>query len=311
MTTHDPAGDQESVYAGLLGDTDASHWAFGTGFDDPLAGVDTAVPDGVDRADLAAYCLMLGDDALVLAQRLAEWCSRAPELEEDVTLANIALDLLGQARPLLARAAQADPGAVPALPPGSPAPPEDALAFFRDEPGFRNVRLVETANGDFARSTVRLLLFAVWRLALLERLRDSRDPVLAAVAAKGVKEVAYHRDHAARWTVVLARGTEESARRVRAALEAVWPYHDELFQSHPVERRVAAAGVGPAPEDLRAPCAAVLGEVWAAAGLAPPEVPGLARVGGRAGRDGVHTEELGRLLAEMQSVARAHPLGSW
>src|SRR5919107_1711562 len=155
----------DSVYAGLhLDDAHvaAGGWAFGTSFEDPLAGVDTTVPDGVDRRDLAAYCLMLGDDALVLSHRLSEWCSRAPDLEEDIALANTALDLLGQARLLLARAAAADPDVVPVLPEGSPVPPEDALAFFREAGEFRNVRLVEPDNGDFAMTVVRLLVFSTW-----------------------------------------------------------------------------------------------------------------------------------------------------
>src|ERR687889_2580406 len=151
----------DSVYAWLLLD-DAhwayGNWAFGSSFEDPLAGVDTEVPEGVDAADLAAYCLMLGDDALVLSHRLSEWCGRAPDLEEDVALANVALDLLGQARLLLARAAAADPGVVPALPTGSPVPPEDALAFFREAGDFRNTRMAEVANGDFAHVVVRTLL---------------------------------------------------------------------------------------------------------------------------------------------------------
>ena len=177
MTDHDAIHD--SAYAGLLGEADP-HWAFGTGFTDPLAGVDPAVSSDVDRADLAAYCLMLGDDALVLSHRLSEWCSRAPDLEEDIALANIALDLLGQARLLLARAAAADPSFVPTLPAGSPVPPEDALAFFRDGQDFRNVRLAEVPNGDFAHAVVRVLLFSTARLAVLERLAGSRDHVLAA-----------------------------------------------------------------------------------------------------------------------------------
>ena len=163
--------DHESVYDEALLGGDASHWAFGAGtYEDPLSGVDTAVPEGVGAADLASYCLMLGDDALVLSHRLSEWCSNAPDLEEDIALANVALDLLGQARLLLARAAAADPTVVPALPEGSPVPPEDALAFFRDEHAFRNVRLVEAPNGDFAVTTARLLVASTFRLALLQRL---------------------------------------------------------------------------------------------------------------------------------------------
>ncbi|GAA1785611.1 MULTISPECIES: 1,2-phenylacetyl-CoA epoxidase subunit PaaC [Streptomonospora] len=301
--------DEQSVYAGLVDvDGDASQWAFGTGFDDPLAGVDTAVPADVDRGDLAAYCLMLGDDALVLAQRLAEWCSRAPELEEDVALANVSLDLLGQARLLLARAAAADPGAVPPLPPDSPVPAEDALAYFRDAGGFRNVALAEIPNGDFAQSTLRLLLFSVWRLALLERLRGSADPVLAAVAGKGVAEVAYHRDYAARWAVTLAQGTAESRRRILEGVGAVWPHAAELFAVHPVERRMAECGVAAAPDALLADCEPVLEEVLAAADLPRPATAGPAQARGRAGS---HTPALSGLLAEMQSLAREHPGGTW
>src|SRR4051794_40489840 len=141
-STPDPNAEHGSVYDGLLG-TDASQWAFGTDFEDPLAGVDTTVPPGLDAAGLAAYCLFLGDDALVLSHRLSEWCSNAPDLEDDIALANISLDLLGQARLLLARAAAADPTVVPALPEGSPVPAEDRLAFFREATEFRNVRLTE------------------------------------------------------------------------------------------------------------------------------------------------------------------------
>ena len=212
-STPDPNDEHGSVYDGLLG-TDTSQWAFGTDFEDPLAGVDTTVPADLDPAELAAYCLPLGDDALVMSHRLSEWCSNAPDLEEDIALANIALDLLGQARLLLARAAAADPSVVPALPEGSPVPVEDALAFFREAVDFRNVRLVEVANGDFGQTIARLLLFATVRLAAFERLAGHRDPVLAAIAAKGVKELTYHRDYAGRWFLTLAQGTDESRRRL-------------------------------------------------------------------------------------------------
>ena len=301
----------ESVYAGLL--LEDAHWAFGGGgsAEDPLAGVDTTVPDGVHGADLAAYCLMLGDDALVLSHRLSEWCSRAPDLEEDIALANVALDLLGQARLLLARAAAADPSVVPVLPAGSPVPAEDALAFFRDDRGFRNVRMAEVPNGDFGETVARLLLLSTWRLALLQRLTSSRDPVLAAVAASGVKEVTYHRDFAGRWFVVLARGTAESRRRLVAGLHGLWPLYAELLAATEVERRVAAAGVGVDPAEVEAEVEAVLGAVLAVASVDRPQVVAAGGYSGRAGRHGVHTEALGRLLAEMQVVARAHPSGRW
>ena len=310
MTPPDRERPDGSVYDGLLG-TDTSQWAFGTDFEDPLAGVDTTVPDGVDPRALATYCLMLGDDALVMSQRLSEWCSRAPDLEEDIALANIALDLLGQARLLLARAAAADPGVVPALPDGSPVPDEDRLAFFRDDQQFRNVRLAEVPNGDFAETVVRVLLFSSWRLALFERLARSRDAVLAAVAAKGVKELAYHRDFAGRWFLTLAQGTDESRRRLLAALDGLWPLWDELFESHDVERAAAAAGVGVDPSDVAAEVDVVLEQVFAASGVDRPERPGLAGVQGRKGRDGRHTEAFSLMLAEMQVVARAHPEGQW
>src|SRR5215468_291318 len=225
----------DHVYLAITEENDETRWAYGTGFTDPLAGVDNAVPAGVDTADLAAYCLMLGDDALVMSHRLQEWCARAPELEDDVALANIGLDLLGQARLLLSRA-----GAVEAAG-GGPGRDEDALAYGRDEADFRNVRLVEVRNGDFAHTVARLLVFATWRLALLSRLTGSADPVLAAVADKGVKELTYHRDYAARWLVRLGDGTELSHRRAQAGLDAVWPLVGELFVPHPVETRLAGA----------------------------------------------------------------------
>jgi ring-1,2-phenylacetyl-CoA epoxidase subunit PaaC len=263
-------------------DSDA-RWAFGTGFEDPLHGVDQSVPEGTDTAQLAAYCLALGDDALVSAQRLAQWCTAAPELEEEVALANIGLDLLGQTRLLYARAGQVD----------GTGRGEDAYAYFRGAGAFRNVRLAELPNGDFAFSITRLLVLSSWRLALFERLAvTTSDPVLAAIAAKGVKELAYHRQYAAEWAVRLGDGTEESQRRMRDALAAVAPYVDELF---------AETG------ESKAEVLAVLRQVTDAAGLAWPEA---APVPGH-GRDGDHTEHLAPLLTELQSVARAHPEATW
>lgn len=297
----------ESAYAGLVDVDTHDQWAFGTGFDDPLAGVDTTFPAGVDGPDLATYCLMLGDDALIAAQRLTEWTCHAPELEEEVALANIGLDLLGQARLLLARAAAAEPRVVPVLPTGASVPAEDALAFFRDGQEFRNVRLVEADNGDFAVTVCRLLVFTTYRLAVLQRLRASSDPVLAAVADKGAKEVTYHRDYAARWLITLSLGTSESRRRTEVALRTVWPFVAELFATHPVEARLSAAGAGVDPATVRPEFDAVLREVLDAAALPVPTIGDAVT----AGRDGVHTDALVALLAEMQSVARAHPLARW
>jgi ring-1,2-phenylacetyl-CoA epoxidase subunit PaaC len=309
----------DSAYDGLLDHhtvMDDSQWAFGTAHpdlqgEDPLAGVDSTVPSDVDASALAAYCLMLGDDALIHSHRLSEWCSHAPDLEEDIALANIALDLLGQARLLLARAAAADPSVVPTLPTGSPVAPEDALAFFRSDAEFRNVRLAEADNGDFAVTIVRLLLFSTWRLALLQRLVISRDRVVAAIAAKGVKEVTYHRDYAGRWFLTLAQGTDESRSRLLAGLDLVWRMHDELFACHPIEASVAASGVGIDPSTVADEVDLRLEHVFSLSDVHRPDLPQVGPVGGGMGRAGRHTESLSHLLAEMQSVARAHPSGRW
>ncbi|MFJ6071175.1 1,2-phenylacetyl-CoA epoxidase subunit PaaC [Streptomyces sp. NPDC093065] len=272
----------DHVYLTLAeGHEDDTRWAYGTGFEDPLHGVDTTVPEGVDAGELAAECVALADDALVSAQRLAEWVTRAPELEEEVALANIGLDLLGQARLLYSRAGQAD----------GTGRDEDAYAYFRDAGDFRNVRLAEPPGGDFAFAVVRLLVLSSWRLAHFRRLKAHPDPVLAAVAAKGVKELTYHRQYAAEWCVRLGDGTDESHRRTRAALDEVAPYLGELHTAYDVRDEVA--------DDLR--------QVTEAAGLTLPvyrPLPG-------SGRAGEHTEHLAPLLTELQGVARAHPGATW
>ncbi|MEV6905027.1 1,2-phenylacetyl-CoA epoxidase subunit PaaC [Amycolatopsis sp. NPDC051372] len=282
----------DNVYEAITEDNDA-RWAFGTGFADPLSGVDTSVPSGVDAAGLAAYCLMLGDDALVFSHRLQEWVTNAPELEDEVAIANIGLDLLGQARLLLARAGKAD---------GTDRS-EDTLAFLRAEHEFRNVRLAELGGGHFGHLMARLLVFSTWRLALLQQLESSVDPVLAAIAAKGVKELAYHRDYAAQWVVRLGDGTPLSHERMQEGLDAVWPYVDELFLTHPLELVDAPT--------LRPEFDVVLDQVLAAATLEQPTAGAVAGVSGRTGRDGVHTEQMGFLLAHLQSVARAMPDATW
>ena len=291
--------DEFAAYQNLSEETEDHRWAFGTGFTDPLEGIDASVPGGVDARALAAYCLALGDDALIYSHRLQQWMTRLPELEEETALANIALDLLGQARLLLARAGQAE---------GS-GRREDDLAFFRDEHEFRNVRLAEHTDADFAQLAGRLLVFSAWRLALFGRLARSADPVLAAIAAKAINELSYHRDYAAQWVIRLGDGTPLSHDRMAAALEAIWPLTDELFQADPVA--ASLPGVAADPADLRAEVDAVLDTVLAAATLDRPRAAALARVAGRSGRDGVHTEAFGYLLAELQSVARAHPDATW
>jgi ring-1,2-phenylacetyl-CoA epoxidase subunit PaaC len=291
--------DEFAAYQSLSEETEDHRWAFGTGFTDPLEGIDGSVPVGVDAAALAAYCLMLGDDALVYSHRLQQWMTRLPELEEETALANIALDLLGQARMLLARAGLAE----------GKGRQEDQLAFFRDEHEFLNVRLVEALDADFAELAGRLLIFSAWRLALFSQLAESADPVLAAIAAKGVKELTYHRDYAAQWVIRLGDGTPLSHAKMRAALGAVWPLVDELFEADPVT--AALPGVAADPAGVRGEVGAVLDAVLDAATLDRPGSAPMARVAGKSGRDGVHTEAFGYLLAELQSLARAHPGATW
>jgi ring-1,2-phenylacetyl-CoA epoxidase subunit PaaC len=291
--------DEFAAYESLAQDTEDHRWAFGTGFTDPLEGVDASVPDGVDAAALATYCLMLGDDALIYSHRLQQWMTRLPELEEETAVANIALDLLGQARMLLARAGLAE-GA---------GRQEDRLAFFREENEFRNVRLVEALDADFAELTGRLLVFSAWRLALFSRLAGSRDPVLAAIAAKGVNELSYHRDYAAQWVIRLGDGTRLSHDKMQAALGAIWPLVDELFRADDVV--AALPGVATDPGEMRAEVGAVLDTVLVTATLDRPQAAPMAQVAGKSGRDGVHTEAFGYVLAELQSLARAHPEATW
>ncbi len=284
------------------------HWAFGTGFDEPLAGVDTTVPDGIDPADLGEYCLMLGDDALVLAQRLTQWVTAAPELEEEVAVANVALDLLGQARLLLARAGSVGVlGRSRSLATES-IPDEDALAYFREPDEFRNTGLVEAGNGDFGQTMVRLLVASTVRLAVFARLRESRDPVLAAIAAKGVNELAYHRDHAARWVLRPGDGTEESHRRVQAGVDAVWPLLADVLTATDVEQRLVTGGVAVDPADVREEVHSVLTQVLDQATLRVPDWP--ADVPPR-GRVGEHSPELTALLDTLQGLARQHPAATW
>jgi ring-1,2-phenylacetyl-CoA epoxidase subunit PaaC len=304
----------DTAYEAINEDSDTHRWAYGTGFTDPLAGVDTTVPAGLDGHDLAVYCLMLGDDALIMSHRLQQWLARAPELEEDTALANIALDLLGQARLLLSRAGAAD----------GTGRTEDDFAFGRAESEFRNVRLAEGSDADFGGLIARLLVFSTWRLALLTRLRASADPVLAAVAAQGVKELTYHRDYAAQWTIRLGDGTDYSRQRMEAGLAAVAPQVDELFSATAVESRLAASGAAVDPAELRPEFDEVMRTVLATGGLptavlttaalttAVLTTAGLTTSGPpESGRDGVHTEAMGHLLAELQSVARALPGATW
>jgi ring-1,2-phenylacetyl-CoA epoxidase subunit PaaC len=251
--------------------------------------------------DTAEYALRLGDDALILAQRLGHWISRAPELEEDIALGNIALDQLGHARSFLSYAGGAmvnDDGS---------ARSEDDLAYFRREHEFRSVQLFEQPNGDFAATIARQFVVSYYQFLLYSRLTESKDATLAAIAAKAVKEVDYHRDHAAQWVLRLAGGTGESRKRMIHGFRIMWPYVEELFRDDALTGRLAEAGIAVAPSSLKEDFDRLTGEVLTEAGLEVPDVP--AAPGG--GRQGRHSEHLGYILAEMQVLAREHPGASW
>lgn len=249
--------------------------------------------DAIASPDVAEYALWLGDDALILSQQLGWWIARAPELEEDVALGNIALDLLGHARSLLRYAGSATGRT------------EDDLAYFRDEPEFRCAWIVEQPNGDFAQTIARQLVVATYMFELYSALRHSGDQTLAAIAEKSVKEVDYHRDHAIQWTLRLAGGTDESRTRMVRAIGDVWPYVDELFRDEPLTDRLE--GIAARPSTLRAGFDEVIAVVFAEAELAVPD--GFVSSGG--GRHGRHFSTLGFVLAEMQVLARQHPGATW
>lgn len=258
------------------------------GLSDPRAGLDSA---------LAAYALGRADDALVLGHRLSEWCGHAPMMEEDMALANIGLDLLGQARSLYQYAAGLR---------GDGAD-EDRLAYHRDAPAYRNLLLAELPNGDFARTLVRQFLHAAFADPYWREMMGSADPTLAAIAAKSEKESAYHLRHSAEWVIRLGDGTDESHARAQEALVELWPYTGEMFEIDAAARELIAAGIAVDPATLREGWERTVDEVLGQATLARPAGSWM-QSGGRSGR---HTEHLGKLLAEMQSLQRAHPGATW
>ncbi|HWK76875.1 MULTISPECIES: 1,2-phenylacetyl-CoA epoxidase subunit PaaC [unclassified Microbacterium] len=249
--------------------------------------------DAVATKEVAEYALWLGDDALILSQQLGAWIARAPELEEDVALGNIALDLLGHARSLLRYAGTADGRT------------EDDLAYFRDEPEFRSAWLFEQPNGDFAQTIARQLAASAYLFELYSALRLSNDVTLAAIAEKSLKEVDYHRDHAVQWTLRLAGGTDESRRRMIAGVAAVWPYVDELFRDEPLIDELE--GIAVRPSTLRAGFDAAIDTVFTEAELDVPD----GQPSSAGGRRGSHFPALSRILAEMQVLARQHPGATW
>ena len=258
----------------------------------PAASVSVSPAPGVQ------YLLRIGDTALILGQRLGEWTGHAPVLEEDIALANMALDLVGQARAVLTHAGSLEGQNLD----------EDQLAFLRDERDYRNVTLVELPRGDFAVTVLRNAMLATFFRLLWQRLlHDSNDAELAAIAGKAIKEARYHQQHAADWVVRLGQGTEESRRRMLAAVDQLWRYSAELFADDEVDEHAAASGLGPRWSELRPQWEAEMGAVMQHAGLPVPAPSKFLSKGKR----GQHSEHMGYILAEMQYLQRAFPGGAW
>ncbi len=251
----------------------------------------------LNRTPEMQYLLRIGDTCLILAQRLGEWCGHAPVLEEDIAMANIALDLVGQARALLTRAGQVE----------GLAHDEDQLAFLRNERDYFNLTLVELPRGDFAFSVLRNTMVSTWLKLLWERLPKSTDTELSAIAGKAIKEARYHQQHSGDWVVRLGDGTEESNKRMNAALSELWRYVPELFDTDAVDQAASAAGVGPLWSDLQADWDKEMELILGEAGLTVPAASAFRSTGKR----GVHSEHMGYILADMQYLQRAFPGGVW
>jgi ring-1,2-phenylacetyl-CoA epoxidase subunit PaaC len=243
------------------------------------------------------YLLRIADTALILAQRTAEWTGHAPVLEEDIALANIGLDLLGQARGLLTRAGELE-GA---------GHDEDQLAFLREERDYRNVTLVELPRGDFAVTVMRNTIMSSFFKLLWSRLLESSDAEVAAIAGKAIKEARYHQQHSADWLVRLAQGTEESMQRTTKALGDLWPYTSELFADDKVDEAAAHSALGPRWSELKDAWLAETKAIFDEAGLAMPTTTPFLSTGKR----GVHSEHMGFILTDMQYLQRAFPGGVW
>jgi ring-1,2-phenylacetyl-CoA epoxidase subunit PaaC len=255
------------------------------------------VSAGPVRDALFRYALRLGDTSLVLGQRLAEWVGHSPALEEDLGLANLSLDLVGQARLLLSYAGEVE----------GKGRDEDALAFFRDAPAFVNLTLAEQPNGDFGQTIVRQCLLDAWQLEVYEGLLASGDARLAGIAAKAIKETRYHFRFSSGWLVRLGDGTADSKRRVQLALNDLWRFTTELFAADDVDTALLAAGVAPDLAALQPRWMARVDEVLNEATLVrPAPVPYQWH-----GKRGIHTEHLGHMLAQMQHLQRTYPGAQW
>ncbi|EFO29789.1 phenylacetate-CoA oxygenase, PaaI subunit [Roseibium sp. TrichSKD4] len=251
----------------------------------------------LDPAVYADWLMRLGDNTLILGHRLSEWCGHSPVLEEDIAMANTALDLLGQTQLWLGLAGEVEGKGRTA----------DNLAYLRDASRFRNVLLLERPNGDFGQTLMRQFLFDAFHLELLKSLQTSSDPRVVEIAGKAIKEVAYHLERSADLVIRLGDGNGESHGRMQSALDDLWPYVGELFVSDDVDKAVADAGIGPDPADMKAAWRQTVDEVLRAATLS---VPGEGYVH-KGGKRGVHTEHLGYILAEMQFLQRAYPGATW
>lgn len=246
---------------------------------------------------LFEYLLRLGDDSLILGHRMSEWCGHGPILEEDIAMTNIALDLVGQATSLLAYAGKVE----------NQGRDEDALAFLRFDKDYRNLLLVEQPNGDFGMTIMRQFLFDAYRKPLFEKLQQSTDAQLAAIAEKSLKETKYHLKHSAEWVIRLGDGTEESNRRIQDSLNTLWRYTAELFYTDEVENQLTTAGILPDLSSVKKEWETTVNEVLNQATLAIPE-NGWEQIGGRTGK---HSEHLGYILAELQYMQRAYPGQKW
>ena len=251
----------------------------------------------LDLTPATQYLLRIGDTCLILAQRTSEWCGHAPVLEEDIAMSNIALDWIGQARAVLTLAGQIE----------GRGHDEDQLAFLRNERDYFNLTLAELPRGDFAFAVLRNTMASAWLKLLWERLATSSDAELAAIAGTALKEARYHQQHAADWVVRLGDGTPESHRRLQDALDRLWRYTPELFEADAVDEAAAASGLGPRWADLREDWHAAMQALLDEAGVRAPATGSHVTTG----RRGVHSEHMGRLLAEMQHLQRAYPGGAW
>jgi ring-1,2-phenylacetyl-CoA epoxidase subunit PaaC len=251
----------------------------------------------VSETPLVLYVLRRADDALILGHRLSEWCGHAPMMEEDMAMANMGLDLLGQARELYSYAAKVE----------GKDNDEDKLAYLRDVRQYRNLLLLEQPNGDFARTTTRQFFYAAFSDLYWRAMMNSRDATLAAIAAKSEKESAYHLRHSSEWMVRLGDGTDESHRRAQMAVDDLWAFTGEMFAVDDSERGLIDAGIAVDPETLRASWLQTVSRVLDEATLARPQNDWMQQ----GGRDGRHSEHLGHLLSELQSMQRAFPGATW